>query len=410
MLDSFLPHLSSFVPRFTQSQKGLFLYILIALILILVAGGTAASVIMYTALQRVTVGSDQIEPTVPTATPKPWVDAFNQLEPYSILLLGYGGGGHDGGQLTDTVMLLYIIPQSKQIFLIAIPRDTWVALPTTTDTLTNWKINAAYPIGLDDRTYPHKPAEYTGEAGGGRLAKHTVQMVTGIPVDAFIAVDFAGFLKAVDALGGITVQVERTFDDELYPIEELKNDSCGRSEEDIAAITATMSATQIESNRMFPCRYETLHFEAGQVTMDSEMALKFARSRHSPQDGGDFNRAARQKQVLLAIRKKVLAVDFFPKILPLVSQLSYNMRTDIASEKMQEFLKYHDDLSTYSVTSIALTTQNVLKQGYSSNGQFVLLPQAGENNWQETHQWIAGQIRATETASDAAVLERNEEQ
>lgn len=380
----------------------------IGLGLLCIVAITAITVVTYSAFNRVTVKSAVAPTPTPTATPKPWVDAFNQLEPYSLLLLGYGGGGHDGGRLTDTVMLAHIVPEEQAIFLISIPRDTWVALPTRAGAEeTHWKINAAYPIGLDDRTYPNKPLQYTGEAGGGELAKHAVQTVTNIPVDGFVSIDFAGFISAINALGGITVQVERSFTDPLYPIEELADDPCGRTEEDIAAITATMSASEIEKERMFPCRYEELAFTAGPVIMDAETALKYARSRHSAEDGGDFNRAARQRQVLLAVKEKVLKLDFVPKILPLISRLSYNVQTDLDADKMQEFVRYHEDLSTYSIHSIALTDDTVLKQGYSSNGQYVLLPQAGEDSWQETHQWLQEQITASTTASPAARLENS---
>ena len=401
MLDR-LRQLYTSTVQWCRRKKTVLLKVAVALCLVLIAGGTATGVILYSAFQRVTVKSSALPTPLPSSTPKPFVDAFNQLEPYSQLLLGYGGGGHEGGKLTDSILLAHIIPADKQIYLIAIPRDTWVALPTVGGgELTHWKVNAAYPIGLDDRTYPHKPLQYTGEAGGGQLAKTAVHTITNLPVDSFAAIDFAGFIRTINALGGITVQVERTFTDPLYPIEELKNDSCGRIEEDIAAITATMSATQIEHERMFPCRYETLSFTAGSTVMDAETALKYARSRHSTEDGGDFNRAARQRQVLLAVKKKVLATNFFPKILPLISSLSYSLQTDLTTEKLEEFLRYSNDLSTSQITSIALSTENVLANSYSSNGQFILAPRAGEDNWSDVHTWLEQQMTATESATTA---------
>ena len=99
-----------------------------------------------------------------TATPEPTPDPDR---PVSFLLMGYGGGGHEGGKLTDTMMVVYVQPKLQQIDLISIPRDLWVSFPVNGETESYWKINAAYALGSDDRNYPHKLAQYTGPGGGG---------------------------------------------------------------------------------------------------------------------------------------------------------------------------------------------------------------------------------------------------
>ena len=76
-----------------------------------------------------------------------------------------------------------------------------------------------------------------------------------------MAVSFDGFTKSVEVLNGIEVQVDKTFTDPWYPIEGSENDSCGKSEDEIAALTATMSGYLLE--QQFPCRYETLPFTRG---------------------------------------------------------------------------------------------------------------------------------------------------
>ena len=103
----------------------------------------------------------------------------------------------------------------------------------------------------------------------------------------------------------------------------------------------------------------------------------------------------------MAVKKKVLATNFFPKILPLISSLSYSLQTDLTTEKLEEFLRYSNDLSTYQITSIALSTENVLANSYSSNGQFILAPRAGEDNWSDVHTWLEQQMTATESATTA---------
>src|SRR5690606_22235607 len=144
---------------------------------------------------------------------------------------------------------------------------------------SHWKLNAAYQIGSSDKNYSRKLPQFTGAAGGGELAKYAVSKILGQPVQHFVALSFAGFTKSIDVLGGVQVRVNNTFDDYWYPIEGEEDNSCGRSEEDIAALTATLSGNLLEQS--FPCRYEHLHFDAGVTPMDGETALKFVRSRHS---------------------------------------------------------------------------------------------------------------------------------
>jgi LCP family protein required for cell wall assembly len=375
-------------------RKNLIIKICAGILLTLIAAAIAFVVFFYGNLQRITVHSSALTPPVSSPTPKPHIDAFNQLEPYSVLLLGYGGGVHEGGKLSDSMMVVSIVPQKQKIFLISIPRDLWIALPINSpagDQSSYWKINAAYPIGSDDRTYPHKPVAYTGAAGGGELAKYAVQTVTGIPIDRFVAMDFSGFIKSINVLGGIDVKVQNTLDDDLYPIEEQKDNDCGRSADDVKAISATMSATQIENAHMFPCRYEHLHFDVGVIHMDGETALKYARSRHSTNDGGDFNRAARQRNVLLAVKKRVISLAFFTKAIPFISSLSYDLQTDLTPENMQEFLQYKDALSSYQIVGIALTDKNVLAQT-RANGQDILAPKAGVDQWNTVSDWLKQQM------------------
>jgi anionic cell wall polymer biosynthesis LytR-Cps2A-Psr (LCP) family protein len=377
------------------------LRILIALVLFFISISVAAAVFVYGNLQRITVHSNQ-PISSPTASPKPHVEGFHELEPYGLLLMGYGGGTHEGGKLTDSMMLAYIVPQKQKIFLISIPRDVWVSLPINApdgSQSSYWKINAAYAIGSDDKGYPKKPDQYKGEAGGGELAKYAVKTVTGLQADNFATIDFSGFKKTIDVLQGVDVKVERTLDDDLYPIEGEEKNTCGRTPEDIAAISATMSASQMENQHMFPCRYEHLHFDPGVTHMDGETALKYVRSRHASNDGGDFNRATRQRNLLLAVKKRVFSLNFFPKLIPFVTSLSYDLQTDLDVSHMEEFLKYKDTLSSYQIIGIALSDKNVFNQARSQTGQDVLMPKSGLDKWDEVQSWLQNEMEKTATES-----------
>lgn len=317
----------------------------------------------------------------PTTTPTP-----DPNKPFAVALLGYGGGTHEGGTLTDSILVAQFIPLEQKVKLISIPRDLWVPIPITIGETKMSKINAAYTIGLDDRRYPNKETQFTGLAGGGQMAKTILSQVLGFPVDNFIALDFNGFIKTVDTLGGIDVNVQKTFDDPLYPIEKNINDPCGKSEEEIAALTATMSASKLEEQ--FPCRYEQLHFDKGLQHMDSIIALKFVRSRHSKEDGGDFNRSARQKLVIEAVKKKIISLNFIPKLIPFVNSLAGNLTTDINLEQMQKLLGQSDEFQTYQIESLPITNDNLLIDAKSNDNQFVLIPKLGENNWLDIQNFV----------------------
>ena len=316
----------------------------------------------------------------PTPTPDP-------NEPFAILLLGYGGGVHEGGNLTDSIIVAQFIPKEKKIKLISIPRDLWVPIPISVGETKMLKVNEANSIGLDDKKYPNKDIQFTGKAGGGQMAKSVLSQILNIRIDNFITVSFDGFLKTIDTLGGVDVNVQRTFDDYLYPIEENINDPCGKSDEEIAALTATMSASKLEEQ--FMCRYEHLHFDKGLQHMDAATALKFVRSRHSAEDGGDFNRSARQKIIIEAVKKKIISLNFIPKIIPFVNSLANNLTTDIDLDKMQKLISRADEFQTYQIESFPITNDNLLKDGRSSIGQAILIPRIGENNWTDIQNFVA---------------------
>lgn len=327
----------------------------------------------------------------PTATPTP-----DPNRPFSILLMGYGGGVHEGGTLTDSIIVAQFIPKEKKIKLISIPRDLWVPIPIAVGETKMLKVNEAYSIGLDDKKYTNKETQFTGKAGGGQMAKSVLSQVVGFSIDNFATINFSGFLKTIDTLGGIEINVQKTFDDYLYPIEEKTTDTCGKSDEEITALTATVSAGKLEE--YFECRYEHLHFDKGPQTMDSATALKFVRSRHSQEDGGDFNRSARQKLVIEAVKKKIISLNFVPKIIPLINSLAGNLTTDIDLNKMEELLSKSDEYQTYKIESFPITDQNLLMNSKSSIGQFILIPKLGENNWTDIQKFVS-QPTATSSAS-----------
>jgi polyisoprenyl-teichoic acid--peptidoglycan teichoic acid transferase len=331
------------------------------------------------------IPNTKIEPTpIPSPTPDP-------LAPKNILILGYAGGNHDGSLLTDTMIIAHIRPKDKQVILISIPRDLWVNIPVVSGSDHFQKINAAYAYGLDDKQFTEKPDRYQGTNGGGNLAMDVVSSISGLPIQNYVAINFQGFQKAVDILGGVNINVPVTFDDFLYPIEEKKSDTCGKSEEDIKAITATMSGTMLDEQ--FPCRYEHIHFDKGITTMNGETALKFVRSRKSETDGGDFSRSRRQQALLFGIKDKFLRIGSIPKIIPLVQTASAYTTTDMNISTLFEFLNNKEDIIDSSISTILLTEDNILMTSRSSEGLFILTPKTGDQDWNSVHEYINSEIQ-----------------
>ena len=261
----------------------------------------------------------------------------------NLVFLGLGGEGHEAPDLTDSMIFVSLSHQTNSITMISLPREIWV--PTM-----QAKINTAYHYGNEKR------------ADGGRdLSKSAVSEILGLPVHYALALDFTGFIKAIDAVGGIDVTIERGFDDYKYPIpgkEQAEPDSA---------------------------RYEHLHFEAGITHMDGATALKFARSRHAEGDEGtDFARSARQQKIILAFRDKLLQSNTFldfEKLKALFSSFSSSVDTDIKEEEMAGFFRFFLTFnnSKRGVTNLSLEKQFINPKNKSPyQGQWVLIPAASQ--------------------------------
>ena len=365
-------------------KKKIILLILVILGLML-GGGITSLIKRYNMIVvKPTTVRKIFDRSTPTPTPDP-------LSPYSILLMGYGGGGHDGGYLTDTMIVAHIRPRESAIDLISLPRDMWVPIPLGKNgDAVFWKINAAYAFGRDQNQYRDRPERYTGDAGGGELAKYAAEYITGLPVRYFAILSFAGFEESIDTLGGIDVTIPHTFEDTLYPLEEEKGNDCEKTPEEIEEITATMSGDLLEEQ--FPCRYETVFFEKGTEHMDGIRALKFVRSRKSKTYGGDYNRSLRQLALLEAIKEKVISINFIPKIIPFMNSLTRDMQTDMGAGDFKTIVDTHPKLQEFTIKTISLTDDNVLVESRSDNGQYILVPKESEDDWTSVHEYIQREI------------------
>lgn len=371
--------LTSKVKEFIKENKTLVI-IFISLLIVEIIAGFSYLYLIRQKKQKANTPIPQEESIITDSEP-------NTDKNLNILLLGMGGEGHSGGTLSDSIALVNINPEAKKANIISIPRDLWVPIPTDWDNEVYNKINASYAIGIDDSVrYPNKKPEYRGNLGGGNLSKYVIEKVTGIPVDYFVAINFLNYIEVVDILGGIEVNVEKPFDDYFYPVKGLENEICGLSAEKIAEVHQKYSGFQLE--KQFTCRYEHLSFKKGKQTMDGETALKFVRSRHSDQYGGDFARSERQHQVLEAIREKILSKNILGKGNEILEKLNKSVATDIDINLLKEVLEPLGNITQYQINHIYITEENLLNSGKSSNGQYILQPKAGQGNFEGIKSYI----------------------
>lgn len=296
---------------------------------------------------------------------------------YNILLLGYGGEGHDGGYLTDVLMVVNINPDTHKVHLFSIPRDLWVDVPVRSDLKEKHKINVAFAVGTDLNRR-------------GEIAKEVIKDVTGLKMDYYLAVNFGNFEKIVNTLGGISVNVPVTFDDFFYPVKGLENETCGVSPEEINSFHAKYSGFELE--KQFTCRYEHLHFDKGVSNMDGKTALKFVRSRHSDTHGGDFARSERQKALLLGISDKLISVSAVRSAKELFNDFSGLLQTDINIETFGGFIKLLGNLEQYQTSFGGLSTENVLVNSKSSDGQYILVSKEGVGIWKGVQEYVKTEI------------------
>ncbi|GAC1413007.1 MAG: hypothetical protein NVSMB66_3750 [Candidatus Doudnabacteria bacterium] len=312
----------------------------------------------------------------------------------NILILGYGGEGHDGAFLTDTMLLLSIDTENNKLSYLPIPRDLWIKIPTKGYDGSYAKINAAYPIGMDAAHYPYKLSQFSGIEGGGNLSKYAVSEVIGQPVDYYASFDFFAFKKIVDSLGGVEVDVQNSFTDYTFPSSDLNANGPLCSAEDSAS-----------SNSI--CRYKKIHFDQGPQLMSGDRALDYARSRHAlGTEGSDFSRSKRQQRLVSAIERKSFSAGGLVNVLGWMDSIQGHLKTNLSLAEVKDLYDYAGKLNIDTADHLSLTEpdQKLLTPSISVDGQWTLLPVsasisdsfdvdgAGED-WSAIHKYVSDKLQ-----------------
>ncbi len=291
-------------------------------------------------------------PLIQNINPVKQSEAVSKPAVETVLLLGKGGENHDGGDLTDTIMIAQILNEKKQIHLISIPRDFLVF-----DERGNYsKINAVYV-----------QAKNTGKSDEEAIQalKDVLTKITGISLDHYAQIDFDGFVSLVDTLGGVEVDVKELIDDPYYPGPNYS--------------------------------YQRFTIQPGIQVLDGATALKYARSRYTSK-GGDLDRSRRQQQILSSVRDKAFTLNPIldaPKILSIISTAQSSLTTDLSLNDMRRLYDTYKDSQDYELFSLVvgenLLTGNI-KEGYRQFGNsrgYILEPRIGEQNYLEIQEEIA---------------------
>ncbi|MEK7158412.1 MAG: LCP family protein [Patescibacteria group bacterium] len=263
----------------------------------------------------------------------------------NILLLGMGGDGHPGGKLADTILVASINTESKQTALISIPRDLVYDFEGRGYTFR--KINSGYYLGESQKA----------EGGGVGVMRRAVENVTGLTIPYWAGIDFEGFRKMIDNLGGVDIVVDKPFSDRLYPT--------------------------------YSYGYQTVTFEKGPQHLNGEKALQYARSRHGNNGtGSDFDRSRRQKMILGAIKQKALSLYtlFNPTAMTsLLGTVSEHVRTNIELSEMARFWEVSQSIQTDAVLQLTIDNgaSKLLHSERGDQGAYTLVPNAGLGNYKE---------------------------
>lgn len=273
----------------------------------------------------------------------------------NILLLGIGGPGHDGADLTDTIMIASIDPINDKIQLISVPRDLWVKIAGD----GYQKINAAYAFGKEGS----KAKSNLGQEQDGiaELDKTLEPVLDGVNINYHVLLDFSAFKQMVDAVGGITVNVPDTLYDPTIAWENHGNSVIAKK---------------------------------GIQEFNGQQALLYARSRETT---SDFARGQRQRLIIAALKQKVFSAGTFSnpvRISSLLDSLGQNVYTDFSSTDLRCLYRQVSSIPSSSIASLDMVTppNNLLTTG-NMNGLSIVEPRAGLFNYSDIHTFLHNSLK-----------------
>lgn len=281
----------------------------------------------------------------------------------NLLLIGRGGPGHEGPDLTDSIIIVSIDPNSRSASLLSLPRDWQVALDYSPDTWV--RINSVYAFARDYNYVQTWDLE-TAQAAGLESLETVIETNLGIRINYHIFVDFGGFVSLIDALGGVELDIPR---------------------------------------RLYDTRAE-LDLQPGLQTLNGTQALAYARARYTVA-GGDFGRSANQRELILALKAKASAsglLSNFFRANQIADALGNSVVTNLSFDEAKRLYRIIQGFPLESLDSIDLVTDPVLLVPVNDEGRAVLWPAEGRDNYSQIQQFVSQQLSDSFISQEAASL------
>ena len=279
---------------------------------------------------------------VATAAPGATLPPWNGRDRLNILLVGADQRPQEGTFNTDTMIVVSIDPISRQVAMFQLPRDTVdVPLPpgparAVFGTTYSGKINSLWTAA---RARPDLFPGNDNQRGPNAL-KAVLGTLYGLDIRYYVAVNFAGFTKIVDTLGGVTVNVQNPVMDDRYPG---------------------------DSGRLI-----RVYIPAGIQHMDGSQALIYARSRHA---SSDFDRGQRQQRVLLSLKDQTDFATVIAHLPDLVSALKSTVKTDIPASQLPALLQLASSIDSSRIRSYVFAPPLYQREVLSGDPRgYVILP------------------------------------
>lgn len=247
------------------------------------------------------------------------VPSWTDEQPLTFLILGVDRRGEEVPR-SDAIIIVNIHPVERRATLISVPRDLYVDI-------------AGHGVMRVNQTFVQ---------GGAQLTRQTVTAVLGLPIDYVVKLEFEGFERIIDTLGGVEIELAQPLYDPYYP-----DDADG---------------------------FKPLRIPAGRQRLNGEQALGYARSRLTDPEA-DFGRIKRQQQLLLAMRDQFLTTDILPRLPALIQQLSNAVTTDFPLTKVPALARLGLSIPTDRITRLAINyDQGLVTSTVTANGAEVLIP------------------------------------
>ena len=297
----------------------------------------------------------------------------------NILLAGNSAddAGHDGAELTDSIMIMSIDTKNNTAYLLSVPRDLWVNVGDS----GYQKINQAYVTGEDqnfsESGYP--------DGGMGQL-EQVIHDNLGIDINYYALIDYTALKDAVNDVGGIDVTIKSSDPRGLY---------------DPSIDYATHGPLVKLTN--------------GTHHLNGEQALDLARARGDAYGsygfaGSDFERTQNQRMMLVALKSKVVSAGVISnpaKLSSLSDAIGTNVKTDFKINEVRRLYDLTKNISGNNIQSLSLNSangKNLLASYTSPSGQSALIPAAGIDDYSDIQAYIAQQSSTNPVVREGATV------